>query len=77
MKFILKLLFAPVIMTLTLLVFFSSLILHLSAWVFGIAGTILSILGVAILIFDNTVNGVIVLLFAFLVSPVGIPTLAV
>ena len=75
MKFILKLLFAPVIMSLTLWVFFSSLILHRSAWVFGIAGTILGILGVAILVFDNLMNGMIVLIFAFLASPLGIPML--
>lgn len=53
-----------------------ALILNLSAWVFGIASTILGILGLAVLLLDNVVNGVIILVIAFLVSPIGLPMLA-
>ena len=76
MKFVLKILFAPVIAVLVVLVSALALILSLSAWVFGIASTILGILGLAVLLFDNAVNGVIILVIAFLVSPVGLPMLA-
>lgn len=76
MKFILKILFAPVIAVLVVLVSALALILNLSAWVFGIASTILGILGLAVLLLDNAVNGVIILIIAFLVSPVGLPMLA-
>ena len=76
MKFVLKILFAPVIAALVVLVSALALILNLSAWVFGIASTILGILGLAVLLLDNVVNGVIILVIAFLVSPIGLPTLA-
>lgn len=76
MKFLLKILFAPVIVILTLAIWTFALILRLSAWVFGIIGTILGILGLAILLLDSVTNGIIVLVIAFLVSPVGLPMLA-
>ena len=76
MKFVLKILFAPVIAVLVDLVSALALILNLSAWVFGIASTILGILGLAVLLLDNVVNGVIILVIAFLVSPIGLPMLA-
>ena len=76
MKFVLKILFAPVIAVLVVLVSALALILNLSAWVFGIASTILGILGLAVLLLDNAANGVIILVSAFLVSPIGLPMLA-
>lgn len=76
MKFVLKILFAPVIAALVVLVSALALILNLSAWVFGIASTILGILGLAVLLLDNAANGLIILAIAFLVSPVGLPMLA-
>lgn len=76
MKFLLKILFAPVIVILTLIIWTFALILRLSAWVFGIIGTIFGILGIAILLLDSVTNGIIVLVIAFLVSPVGLPMLA-
>ena len=76
MKFLLKILFAPVIVILTLIIWTFALILRLSAWVFGIIGTIFGILGLAILLLDSVTNGIIVLVIAFLVSPVGLPMVA-
>lgn len=76
MKFLLKILFAPVIVILTLIIWTFALILRLSAWVFGIIGTILGLLGLAILLLDSVTNGIIVLVIAFLVSPIGLPMLA-
>lgn len=76
MKFLLKILFAPVIVILTLIIWLFALILRLSAWVFGIIGTILGLLGLAILLLDSVTNGIIVLVIAFLVSPIGLPMAA-
>jgi len=69
MKVILKILLAPVIAALAIIIWIFALILSLSAWVFGI-------LGLITLLFINTTNGIIILVFAFLVSPVGLPMLA-
>ena len=76
MKFVLKILFAPGIAALVVLVSALALILNLSAWVFGIESTILGILGLAVLLLDNAANGGIILVIAFLVSPIGLPMLA-
>lgn len=76
MKFILKILFAPVIAFLAIVIWIFALMLRLSAWVFGIAGTVLGILGLITLLFVNATNGIIILVFAFLVSPVGLPMMA-
>ena len=79
MKFILKILFAPVIAILAIVIWIFALMLKLSAWVFGIIGTIFGILGLAILLLDSVTNGIIVLVLlqlAFLVSPVGLPMAA-
>ena len=76
MKFLLKILFAPVIVILTLTIWLFALVLRLSAWVFGIIGTTLGLLGFAILLLDSVTNGIIVLVIAFLVSPIGLPMLA-
>ena len=76
MKFILKILFAPVIAILAIVIWVFALLLKISAWFFGIIGTILGILGLAILLLDSITNGIIVLVIAFLVSPIGLPMLA-
>ena len=76
MKVILKILLAPVIAALAIIIWIFALILSLSAWVFGILGTVFGILGLITLLFINTTNGIIILVFAFLVSPVGLPMLA-
>lgn len=76
MKFILKILFAPVIAALAVIIWILAFVLKLSAWFFCILGTIFGILGFVILLLDSVVNGIIVLVFAFLVSPLGLPMLA-
>ena len=55
---------APVLVFLAVLIWLCGLTLKLSAWMFGITATILGILGLAILLLDNTINGIIVLLIA-------------
>ena len=76
MRFILKLLFAPVIAVLAILIWFCAFVLQLSAWIFGLAGTILAILSIFVFL-DSFMNGCIILFAAFLVSPFGLPMLAV
>ena len=76
MKFILKILFAPVIAILAVIIWLSALMLKLSAWVFGIISAILGLLGLAVLLLDSVTNGIIILVIAFLVSPVGLPMVA-
>lgn len=76
MRFLLKIVFAPAIVLLAILIWLCGLTLKLSAWVFGIIGTVLGILGLVILLLDSVTNGIIVLVIAFLASPLGLPMLA-
>ena len=76
MKIILKILFAPIIVVLTVVTWFLTFLVQASGTILGIGSALLVVLGVAVMILDNTKNGIIVIVIAFLVSPYGIPLLA-
>lgn len=77
MKLLLKILAAPVIVVLAVFVWVCVLILHISALILGLAGTVVALLGLAVLITYSVKNGIILLVIAFLLSPFGLPMLAV
>jgi len=74
MRLLLKIVAAPVVVVLTVFVWLCALMLHISAFVFGLAGTVV---GLAVLVTYSVQNGIILLVIAFLVSPFGLPMLAV
>ena len=76
MKLLLKLLLAPINLILTLLIWICSGLLHCTAFLFGIAATLIAILGVAVLVTCSVQNGLILLVIAFAVSPFGLPMAA-
>ena len=76
MKIILKILFAPIIVVLTVVTWFLTFLVQASGTILGIVSALLVVLGIAVMILDNTKNGIIVIVIAFLVSPYGIPLLA-
>ena len=76
MRLILKILAAPIVVALTLFVWICSGLLYVSAFVFGLAGTVVAILGVAVLVTYSPKNGIILWIIAFLVSPMGLPMAA-
>ncbi len=80
LKFLIKLpfriLFLPILLTLKILFWVCSGILCLSEWMFSLAGTVLLLLGLYSLIFEANMQGLAVILIAFLVSPFGLPMLA-
>ena len=73
MKIVLKILAAPIIVILFLFVWICSAILYCSAFIFGLASTVIGLLGLAVLVTYSVKNGVILLVIALLVSPVGLP----
>ena len=77
MKLLFKILAAPVVVVLTVVVWLCALMLHISAFIFGLAGTVVGLLGLAVLVTYSVKNGIILLVIAFLVSPLGFPMLAV
>ena len=76
MKIILKILFSPIIIVLAVVTWFLTFLVQASGTILGIVSALLVVLGIAVMILDNTKNGIIVIVIAFLVSPYGIPLLA-
>ena len=77
MKWILKLLTAPIVLTIDLFTLACVGIISCSALLFRIASSITALLGVLVLATYSQKNGIILLVIAFLVSPMGLPMFAV
>ena len=71
MKLLLKILAA-----LTLFIWICSAILYCSAYVLGLAGSLLGLLAILVIVLDSVKNGMLLLLIAYLVSPLGLPMAA-
>lgn len=76
MKIVLRILAAPVVLVLTLFVWICSVLLYCSAFIFGLASTVIALLGLAVLVTYSVKNGIILFVIAFLISPMGLPMLA-
>ena len=76
MRFLLKVIFLPVLVVMSLFIWLCAALLYCSAFVFALISTIIGLLGLAVLITYSVQNGIILLVIAFLVSPVGIPMAA-
>jgi hypothetical protein len=76
MKWILRIIAAPVVVLLALFVSACALLLKMSAYVLGLIGSILGLLSILVLLTGAIKNGIIVLAIAFLISPLGLPMLA-
>ena len=68
---------APVILVLTLFVWLCTGLIYISSLVLGLLSTVIAQLGVAVLITYSPQNGVILLVIAFLISPMGLPLAAI
>lgn len=76
MKIILKIMLFPVALVIDLFTWIAIGMLSCSAFVFSLAGTILGILAFLIMLTCSVTNGIILLVLAFLISPMGLPLLA-
>ena len=77
MKTLLKIFAAPVTLTLSLLVWLCAVLIDRTVFLFQIASAVLGLLAVLVLLTTSVTNGLILLGIAALVSPIGIPMLAV
>ena len=77
MKLILKIFTAPVTLLISLFVWLCAGLISCSAIVFKIASALLTLAALAVLFLSSVRNGIILLALAFLISPVGLPLLAV
>lgn len=72
----LRILAAPVVLALTLLVWVCTGLVYVSGHVLGLVSMVLGLLGAAVLITYSPKNGIILLVMAFLASPYGLPMAA-
>ena len=77
LKCLLMIVTAPVILVLTLFVWLCMGLIYISGLVIGPLSTVIALLGVAVLITYSPQNGVILLVIAFLISPMGLPLAAI
>ena len=76
LKLGLKILAAPLVLALMLFTWVCFGLLYVSSFIFGLASTMVALLGIAVLVTYSPQNGVILLVIAFLVSPLGLPMAA-
>lgn len=74
MRILLKILAAPLVAALTLFVWICTILLYCTGMVLGLAALVVAVLGVAVLLTYSPQNGIILLVIAFLISPMGLPT---
>ena len=77
MKCLLMLVTAPVILVLTLFVWLCMGLIYISGLVLGLLSMVIALLGVAVLLTYSLQNGLILLVMAFLISPMGLPLAAI
>ena len=76
-RLVLKIAVAPIVVALALFVWFCTWLVCMSSVVLGLVSAVLFLLALAILLLTVSVEGFIVyLLLAFLVSPFGLPMVA-
>lgn len=77
MKLIIKILLSPIVLTIDFLTWIFVRLISCSSILFRLASSIVALLGVAVLVTYSVKNGLILLTIAFLVSPLGLPMIAV
>ena len=77
LKGLLMIITAPVILVLTLFVWLGMGLIYISGLVLGLLSMVIALLGVAVLLTYSLQNGLILLVMAFLISPMGLPLAAI
>lgn len=77
MKFLMKLFFLPLVILIDLLTWICIGFISCTSIIFRLASGVIALLGAAVLATYSVKNGLILLTIAFLVSPMGLPMLAV
>ena len=77
MKLIFKILTVPVTLAIDLITLICIVIISCSAMLLRMVSGLIGILGIAVLVTYSPKNGLILLTIAYLVSPMGVPMIAV
>ena len=77
MRWIFKLLTAPIVLVIDLFILACVGILSCSTMLFHLVSSVIALLGILVLATYSPKNGMILLTIAFLISPMGLPMFAV
>lgn len=77
MRWIFKLLTAPIVLAIDLFILACVGILSCSTMLFQVVSSVIALLGILVLATYSPKNGMILLTIAFLISPMGLPMFAV
>ncbi len=72
-----RILFLPILLFLKIVFWICSGLLCMAEWIFGLASGVLFVLSILGMIWVSVPQGIVMLVIAFLISPYGIPMLAV
>ena len=76
MRLLLRILAVPVVVILTLFVWVCSAILYCSAYLLGLAGSLIGLMALVMFISGSMRNAILLLILAYLISPLGLPMAA-
>ena len=76
MRLLLRILAAPVVVILTLFVWICSAILYCSAYLLGLVSSLVGLMALVMFISGSVRNAILLLILAYLISPLGLPMAA-
>lgn len=77
MKLLLKIFISPVLLLMKLITLMGSAVIYISGMALGIVSGIIAVIGMVYIVTGSVLNGIIGLVIAYLLSPYGIPMLAI
>lgn len=76
LRLILRILSAPLVLALTVISFFLALLLAVSTRLLAVVSSLTGLLALLLFLSGNSTNGLIFLILAFAISPLGLPLIA-
>ena len=76
MRLLLRILAVPVVVILTLFVWICSAILYCSAYLLGLVSSLVGLMALVMFISGSVRNAILLLILAYLISPLGLPMAA-
>lgn len=77
MKLLLKILISPVLLLMKLITLMGSAVIYISGMALGIVSGIITVIGLVYILTGSVSKGIIGLVIAYLLSPYGIPMIAI
>lgn len=76
LRLILRILSAPLVLALTVISFFLAMLLAVSTRLLAVVSSLTGLLALLLFLSGNSTNGLIFLILAFAISPLGLPLIA-